>query len=176
MKMRRKNSASFWVNIIFLIILFIAMIGSFNYSERARLIPLAVCIGVSILILIVLIGEKYSRLIRSFDSSLIDVSSGSSNGKLLSESITMRERDGPGKVAIIFGWLVGFFVLIYLAGFLIAIPISVLTFLKIWSRLPWTKTMVIAAVTWGFIYILFEVIMKVDLFEGILFGGVSPPI
>jgi len=176
MRVHRKASASFWLNIIFLIVLLIAMIGSFNYSERARLIPLVICIGVSLLIVIVLIGERYPTLIRSFDSSLADVSRGTSKGKLLSQSATRSEQVMLRKALIICAWLVGFFVLIYLTGFLIAVPIAVLTFLKIWGRVPWVKTIVITAVTWGFIYSLFEVIMKVDLFEGILFGGVSPPI
>jgi len=72
--------------------------------------------------------------------------------------------------------MAGFFILIYLVGFLIGIPLFIWLFLKICERIHWLKALVATIITWGVIFGMFNILMKVDLFRGILFGAIAPPI
>ncbi len=172
MKIYRKGS--FWFTLLLLIIALVVVSISFSYSERARLIPLAVGIVVSILAILVLIGERYPRLIRGFDVSLTDFTKGDLEVERRMKAVSKR---GVGtSVRTICAWIAGFFLLIYLVGFLIAIPVFVLLFLKIYGHIRWLNTLVVTIVTWGIIYAMFKLVMKVDLFKGILFGEITPPI
>jgi len=76
MRFYRKGSFSFWVTVLLLLILLIAVVESFSYSDRARLVPLIVTIPTSMLVIFMLIGERYPKLTRRFDISLSDLAQG----------------------------------------------------------------------------------------------------
>ncbi len=68
----------------------------------------------------------------------------------------------------IIGWTFGFFVAIWLVGFSVAVPLTMLLYLKT-AREKWTITLIMVLISWGFFYGLFEYALHVPFPEGQLF-------
>ena len=64
-------------------------------------------------------------------------------------------------------WIAAFALAIYLLGFIIAIPLFILSYLK-WHGRRWLIAMGIAGVTTVFIYVAFELSLRVQLYRGLL--------
>jgi len=64
-------------------------------------------------------------------------------------------------------WIVGFALGIHLLGFLIAITLFILTYMK-WSGIRWPVALIFAAATPAVIYSLFELALGIDLYKGLL--------
>jgi uncharacterized membrane-anchored protein YitT (DUF2179 family) len=65
-------------------------------------------------------------------------------------------------------WVAAFAIAIYLVGFLIAIPAFIISYLKL-NRSGWLKSSIMAVVMIAFIYGVFELLLKVELYRGLLF-------
>lgn len=151
----------------------VIVLTSFSYFPKARLLPLVVGIPTLIFSILALIGEIYPKLLRLLDVSLIDYTAG---GLVKEEESLGKPKDTTRQVLNLSLWLTGFFILVYLVGFLISIGVFGLLFLKVYGKVGWLKAIVVTAGTWGFIVGMFEVFMKVELFQGVLFGAIVPPI
>ena len=66
------------------------------------------------------------------------------------------------------GWTVGFFILIVLLGFQIAVPVLVFAYLKIQGKEGWIFTIVFTAAVWGFFYGLFDLLLHLPFPRGVL--------
>ena len=121
--------------------------------------------------ILILLSERYPRLIALFDVSLGDVA----KAKECSEP-EASETDMGRRVLAMSAWIVGLFILIFLIGFLITVPLFAFLFLKIHGHVGWLKTLAVSIVIGSVIYSGFEIAMKVDMFNGILFGDLPPPI
>jgi hypothetical protein len=64
------------------------------------------------------------------------------------------------RVLEIWGWLLGLFAAIHVIGFLVAVPLFVVTYSKLY-RASWFVSVALAAVAWGFLYGLFDQVMHV---------------
>jgi len=168
-----KGSAIFTGLLAVLALLFI--IDCFDYETKARQVPLLVGIPTLFSALIVLWGEIFSpKLLKRLDVTVFDL------------GIDDSDRDEParetskvaGRIGVLnlFVAVVGYFVLVYLVGLLIASGIFVLLFLKVFNKTNWVLSILLTAVTLGFIYSVIDVFMKVDMFKGIIFGGIVPSI
>jgi hypothetical protein len=73
------------------------------------------------------------------------------------------------RTAGIFGWIIGFFVAIWLFGFSIGGPLCTFIQLKIGYRERWPLTLILAGFSWVFIYGLFDRILHVPFPEGQIF-------
>jgi len=69
------------------------------------------------------------------------------------------------------GWTVGFFVLILLIGFPIAVPVMVFSYLKVQGKEGWLFSAIFTAAVWLFFYGLFGLLLHLHFPEGWLFGG-----
>jgi hypothetical protein len=67
----------------------------------------------------------------------------------------------------IWGWIVGFYLLILLVGFPIAVPVFVLAYSKLYGA-GWTLGITLSAIAWGFVYGVFEKILHVPWPEPLL--------
>jgi TRAP-type C4-dicarboxylate transport system permease small subunit len=65
-------------------------------------------------------------------------------------------------------WTVGFFVLIVLLGFQIAVPLLVFAYLKVQGKEGWIFTSVFTAAVWGFFYGLFDLLLHLPFPPGVL--------
>ncbi len=77
--------------------------------------------------------------------------------------------DQVRRFALIMGWVVGFFFAIYLLGFLMAIPLALLVYMKMQGR-PWLPTVTFTVLFSLCIYAVFELALKSDLYSGLLFS------
>ncbi len=85
------------------------------------------------------------------------------------ETIT-KEKAGEGLRGYLLtgAWVLGFFLAIYLLGFLIAMPLFVLTYMKTHGT-RWLTTIILTILTPLFIYGLFELALGITLYRGLLF-------
>jgi TctA family transporter len=73
------------------------------------------------------------------------------------------------RTAGIFGWIIGYFVAIWLFGFSIGGPLCTFIQLKIGSREKWPLTLILTVFAWVFIYGLFDHVLHVPFPQGQLF-------
>jgi putative tricarboxylic transport membrane protein len=69
----------------------------------------------------------------------------------------------------ILGWIVGFFVVIWLLGFSYAVPLTLLLYLKLAGKEKWPITVIVTLCTWVSFYLLFERMLSVPFPDGLLF-------
>ena len=68
---------------------------------------------------------------------------------------------------IIFSWIVGFLLLIYLTGFIAGIGLFIFSYTKT-HGLGWGKSFVLTAITVVILYALFVIAMQLTLFPGLI--------
>jgi hypothetical protein len=93
---------------------------------------------------------------------------------------TIKTHDVPPAVArqrtlAILGWTVLFFLAIWLLGFSIAVPLSMLLYLKLAGKEKWPITLIVTFATWLFFYGLFERTLNVPFPDGLLFSLFKSP-
>ena len=79
----------------------------------------------------------------------------------------------PGSLAVprslrAAGWILGFFLAIGLFGFLVAVPVFVLAYLKLESRESWLFSIVFTAILWGAFWGLFDYLLHLPFGSGLL--------
>lgn len=87
------------------------------------------------------------------------------------KGITAEDRRELLKYLFTFCWIGGLLLGIYLIGFLPGIFLFILAYLRFHAHHRWPKSVIVATVALAFIYGIFVVIFKADLFPGLLFGG-----
>lgn len=85
-------------------------------------------------------------------------------------------QDQPAEVArrrtlLAAGWAIGFFAMIVLLGFPIAVAVLVFAYLKVQGKEGWLFSIVFTAAVWFFFYGLFELLLHMHFPDGWLFGG-----
>ena len=73
------------------------------------------------------------------------------------------------RTAIAVGWIAGFFALIALLGFPIAVAVLVFAYLKVQGREGWLFSLVFTAVVWACFYGLFDLLLHLPFPPGWLF-------
>jgi hypothetical protein len=82
--------------------------------------------------------------------------------------------DEGRRVAAMFAWMAGFFVLFALLGTLVATFAFIFLFLASGKKLAWRGALGIAAGLCAAIWILFVWLMRFELYPGVFFGGTLP--
>lgn len=139
-----------WCILVFLLAFFAL---TWAYSPRARLVPLVVIIPA-----IILAG---GQLWYAHRGSLKD-KPGSLNVPTPAEQ-GFRERK-------IFFWLLLLVALLYLFGFLLAIPIFLVLFLRGWAKQGWPQTLGLAAGISLAVYLSFELGFRITLYRGLIWS------
>lgn len=80
----------------------------------------------------------------------------------------------PGTLAarrslIAIGWILGFFALILLSGFLVAVPVFLLAYLKVQAKEGWLFSIVFTALVWAVFWGLFDYLLHLPFASGLLF-------
>lgn len=70
---------------------------------------------------------------------------------------------------IAIGWILGFFAGILLFGFLVAVPLFLLAYLKLQAKERWLFSLVFTAVVWAVFYGLFDYSLHLPFASGLLF-------
>jgi small-conductance mechanosensitive channel len=74
------------------------------------------------------------------------------------------------RFGLVFGWAAGLSLAIYLLGFYISVPIFTFTYLKCRGR-SWLTAVIFTIPTLAIIYLVFNVGLNTQLYEGIIFGA-----
>jgi hypothetical protein len=75
------------------------------------------------------------------------------------------------RTALAAAWIVGFFAMIVLFGFQIAVPLLVLAYLKLQGKEGWLFTLVFSAAVWACFYGLFDLLLHLHFPDGWVFGA-----
>jgi len=163
-------------SLIFTIGLFIFALAftfiSLTYQWQGRIVPVLVGVGTLTLGVILLIKEKFPNFLKGFDEGLFSSvvkTPGSQDKQTAEGSIGKRFLIMCGWVAVLFG-------LIYLVGVYIASAVFLFLFFKVRGKTPWLKTAGLTVVISGALYLMFDLLLRLDLFTGVLFGAFVPPI
>ena len=162
MKVYLKGSFIFSLIILFFLLTFIYLSTGFDFNSK--IVPLIIMLPTVALLIIILIADLFPALAVRFEVDMFKASS--SNSRKNEKKVILRRKD----FLITSLWLISFFLLILFFGFLIAIPICLTTFLKFY-RHTWLQTVTITLLTWAFVYVLFQIVIKFELFKGIIFGA-----
>ena len=68
-------------------------------------------------------------------------------------------------------WVAAFVALVAAIGFVAAIPVYTLAFMRLQGRLPWRRCAIAAGLITAVTWIVFEQFLRYKVFEGALFGG-----
>lgn len=161
MQAQPKNTLYFTLLLLAFMLIIIFM--SLGYDRETRLMPLLIGIPTFLLIVLQVLFQFYPNLQRFFEIDLFSPS-GSDKGKKRSE-------EDKGRLLFPVALVFSYFILLLLAGFLVATPIYLLAFFRLQGKLSWTKCIFAAGIAWLILYLVFSVGMQFILFEGILFGG-----
>ena len=135
----------------------LALWQSRNFGYRAGLCPWA--IGFPVLALaIVQLGMELLGIKRKPRATEFGLEFGPEISPELAYSRTLA----------ILGWTIGFFVGIWLLGFSLAVPTTIILYLK-FAKEKWPVTLALALVAWLFFYGLFDYALHVPFPEGQLF-------
>ena len=135
---------------------------STGYNQLARLVPLVVLVPGFIAAVIQLGLEVRAAFFPKKNAAAEQPEEDESSVKLPAREKFQREL-----VAI--GWLLGFFVMIIVLGQVVAIPLFVLIFMRVFGRESWRASIAFAALCWLFAYGIFVYIMRNELYPGYLY-------
>lgn len=164
------NDRTFFTLAIFLTVL-VFVIVAIGYQPKSRLVPLAIGIPTLLLtffqLLIDMIPavERRFRFLADYDVFGADENKVAENGA----GASGQRRAGVRRRELEFSaWLFLLMALIYFLGFLVAIPLFLLLFLKLHSGAGWRITLAITGSTWLFVYVVFIVVMDAPLHGGVV--------
>jgi len=72
------------------------------------------------------------------------------------------------RVVEVFSWIAGFIVLVFLLGFPVAVPLFMISYLTMQSRIGWLQSMILTAGAWGFFYYVFQRLLNLQFEAGMI--------
>ena len=167
------RSKSFF-SLFYVLFFIIVIIGALGYNSKARLIPLVValpCLGLSIIQFALDLGKEKKRG-RSIEDDLFH----GVMEKMVHQEVVADDEGKKGKKRRweampffrIIGWLLFFYVSVYLFGFLITIPLFTILFMRSKGE-RWILSLSCGAGLWLTIYLAFVVAARISLHEGLVF-------
>jgi hypothetical protein len=151
-------------------------ISSLSYRGMAGFVPLALSVPTLCLALLVLLGERFPAIMSIFEVSLEDVLAGGETGTESAAEPAEPKANELGTIVVMFAWFTAFAVLLFFIGFYIASAIFALFFTRFQGKISWLGSILMAVLAVGFFYFVFLKVLNVDLFEGLLFGAIIPPL
>ncbi|MDE0032425.1 MAG: tripartite tricarboxylate transporter TctB family protein [Deltaproteobacteria bacterium] len=170
--MKLNDRTLFTLGVFVLVLGFLVL--SLDYQPRARLVPLIIAVPTLLLTLLQLlidmvpaVGRRFSFL-QEYDLFGIDTgrAAAPSGESCPSGTVFRRELNFAA-------WLLLLMALIYFIGYLVAIPLFLVLFLRLRSSESWLMTLSITVATWAFVYVVFIVIMGAPLHEGVVWKAVG---
>lgn len=160
--MTRLNKTYLVINLLYLAVVASMVVQSLTFAGEAGIVPLVVGLPTLLMILISISRHLFLSVLErggapagSAGAAPVDVAS------------------WP-RGAVIIGWVGVFFLLIFLIGFYLSIPLYTLVFLRAEGKLPWARAAITAAILWGVVYVSFDMLMGQALFEGVVFHALLP--
>jgi hypothetical protein len=170
--MKPKGSVIFGLFLLLVSLFF--LFWSFSYRGMAEFVPLVFAVPTTLLTLLILLGERYSRVAQYFEVGLEE---------LFSTEAAQSQNPGAstaprGEVKIIlrtFGWFAAFAAIVFLAGFYVATALFALLFMHFQGRIGWIGSIGATLLSEIFFYAVFDRMLQVNFYPGIFFGAQIPP-
>ncbi|MFB0505599.1 MAG: tripartite tricarboxylate transporter TctB family protein [Thermodesulfobacteriota bacterium] len=146
------------------------MVLTFGYRPGSRLVPQVIgfcTLALMIILCMMVISPKFASWYQRVEgkSPLMGMS------KELIESGRKVDQTGIKKREIsVAGWLLFLTAVTYILGFLVAIPLFLFLFLKLWAKEGWGLSLCMSGVVLGAVFFIFAYILQIPLHEGIIFG------
>lgn len=139
------------------------MITAMKWPFKTALFPMIVSI-------FIFFGAMAEFLLTFFESKDIVTKQGAVDFQL-SEDIDQALANR--RTLLGFAWIVGFFLLVLLFGFLIAVPLMVFLFLKVQAKERWGISLLLTGLALFFFLGLFVWLLKTPFSEGWIFEGLK---
>ncbi|MFQ5853024.1 MAG: hypothetical protein ACE5JU_20885 [Candidatus Binatia bacterium] len=149
------------VNLVYFAVVLLILIESLTFTEQGGVVPLVVgfpTLGMLFMALGVQLFPVLNQTLipgKTFEEAMLDVAPWS-------------------KATPIIGWIGGLFILIFLLGFKISIPLYTFAILKLYGNISWKKSATMAIALWFLVYVSFDILLHKSLFEGVLFEATLP--
>jgi hypothetical protein len=132
-----------------------ATVTALGFPEGARLFPAAIAIPSLVLAVLLAIISLRARA----TATVVPSPDTETEATIAPEERTRR-------TAEIGVWFLGIFAAVYLLGFLVAIPISAVAYLRFAARESWVTSVAVAALCWGLVFGIFDRLLHVPLPAG----------
>ena len=154
--MRRKEYIISYIAVIVLTLAFIGLALGMEHTE-AKMLPLI--IG-GLVIILTAIGLSREFTVRPNTET---------NSAAETEEFDEAKGETWRRYAAVGAWMVGFFLMVYILGFIAAVFLFLLSYMKTHGT-KWRIAITFAVLSTAIVYGLFVVLLKVNLHEGLLFG------
>jgi len=147
------------LSFVFLIFFIVFVYQAQDWRLQARLYPLAIGIPMLILAIIqVILDLRGVKAKETSDGAPVDFQLSQNIDPVLARNRAIN----------IFSWIFGFFLLIWLLGFPIAIAAMMFGYLKIQSKEPWVLSIVLTAFGWICFWVLFVWLLNLPFPQGLI--------
>lgn len=147
-----------------LIFAFLVVIG-IGYNPLARLIPLVVGVPALLVSATQFILDLRETLRGEPPGQEV---AGKKDAQKKAKKVELSSQELRRRELMAIGWLLAFLGLIVLTGFLVAIPIFILVFMRLYGREGWRLSLGLAVLLLIFVYMVFEIILGSDLYQGLI--------
>ena len=140
------------------------LVWSYAYDGRAHVVPMLIgwsAAALTLLDIYIQTGTRSALALRAILSGRPLDSSTAPNGGTAKAS-------GAVRACL---WPAAFVALVAVIGFIAAIPVYTLAFMRLQGRLPWRRCAIAAVLITAVTWIVFEQFLRYKVFEGALFGG-----
>jgi len=155
-----------------LVIVCLMVVLSFDFRPGARLVPLIIGFCTTILMVslsIMAISPRFASWYQKLEDK--------SSKPLITTTEEMSEPDRKvdqtkikKKEISVVGWLLFLTAATYILGFLIAIPLFLFLFLKLWAREGWVLSVCMSGAVLGVVFFIFAYLLHIPLHQGIILG------
>ncbi len=152
-----------------LLILFIVMLSqSFDWAFAARIVPTIVGIGAILFCSLSLVNDVFGVHERGAAAAGAGAGAGAGGKepKKIHMDIVSKTSHLPGATVItrgflFFGWMAGFMVLMWVIGLIPAVPIFIISYMRVEGREKWKIVIPMAAAVVVLIYVVFDQLLAI---------------
>jgi Tripartite tricarboxylate transporter TctB family len=136
---------------------------AYNYSADARAVPAGVAWVMLVLVVLDLLSRTQTRIGTAL-MHWLNPAGDAANQK------DVKRYPGGKQIAAV-AWVAGFAAALVLIGIVYAVPLYVFSSLFFQGRRPLPVCIGVSAAATTMVYVLFAVVLRLELYPGILFGG-----
>ncbi len=133
------------------------------FPEGARLFPLAIALPALALALL-----QAALSVRARASVPAEEVADMADVPDIAGEETLGGAERARRTAEITAWILGVFAAVFLLGFLLAVPLAAVAYLRVAAREGWLASIAVAALCWGLVFGVFDRLLHVPLPPGVL--------
>ena len=150
-----------------LLILFVVMLSqSFDWAFAARIVPTIVGIGAILFCSLSLVNEIFGVHERNVATATAGAEPDSTAPKRIHMDIASKTAHLPGATVLgrgfqFFGWMAGVMLLMWIIGLIPAVPIFIISYMRLEGREKWRIVIPMAVCVVALIYVVFDQLLAI---------------